>query len=165
MKLYETNFGIRFILSWNGSRIPFLKKNLKICEMEFVFRFRKVWNGFQIPFHKKKTWKLYETNSRICFILFWNGSCYPFRYFLAFFLQNGFPHPFLKLFSFFCSNPLSRSLNPSFPYFRDWNFDFSPHLLPKVPYPILNPLCYHYRHHYHRSFENFGFLILPCWLF
>ncbi|WVZ09035.1 hypothetical protein V8G54_022381 [Vigna mungo] len=31
-----------------------------------------------------------------------------------------------------CTNPLSQSLNPSFPYFRDWNFDFSPHLSPKI---------------------------------
>ncbi|XP_047182254.1 glycosyltransferase-like At2g41451 [Vigna umbellata] len=31
-----------------------------------------------------------------------------------------------------CSNPLSQSLNPSFPYFRDWNFDFSSHLSPKI---------------------------------
>ena len=34
-------------------------------------------------------------------------------------------------------NPLSQSYNPSFPYFRDWTFDFSSNLSPKVP--IINP--------------------------
>ncbi|KAK7396212.1 hypothetical protein VNO78_17052 [Psophocarpus tetragonolobus] len=31
-----------------------------------------------------------------------------------------------------CANPLSQSHNPSFPYFRDWNFDYSTHLSPKI---------------------------------
>jgi len=28
MKIYETDFGIRFILFWNGSQIPFRKKEI-----------------------------------------------------------------------------------------------------------------------------------------
>jgi len=32
MKIYETDFGIRFILFWNGSWIPFLEKNLKFVK-------------------------------------------------------------------------------------------------------------------------------------
>ncbi|XP_027350150.1 glycosyltransferase-like At2g41451 [Abrus precatorius] len=31
-----------------------------------------------------------------------------------------------------CSNLLSRSHSPSFPYFRDWSFDFTSHLTPKI---------------------------------
>ncbi|RDX67470.1 Glycosyltransferase-like KOBITO 1 [Mucuna pruriens] len=31
-----------------------------------------------------------------------------------------------------CTNPLAQSHNPSFPYFRDWNFDYSSHLSPKI---------------------------------
>ncbi|KAL2320708.1 hypothetical protein Fmac_029677 [Flemingia macrophylla] len=30
------------------------------------------------------------------------------------------------------SNPLARSLHPSFPYFRHWSFDYSSHLSPKI---------------------------------
>nr|KYP48002.1 hypothetical protein KK1_030361 [Cajanus cajan] len=31
-----------------------------------------------------------------------------------------------------CSHPLAQSHNPSFPYFRDWAFDYSSHLSPKI---------------------------------
>ena len=52
MKLYETNFGIRFILSETDHVFHFWKKKFKICETEFVIRFRKVWNGFRNLLHK-----------------------------------------------------------------------------------------------------------------
>jgi len=89
MKIYETDFGIRFILLWNGLRIPFLEQSLKFVkqnswsvlekyETDPKSRFIKkkhgnFWNRLWIPFLEKKIRK-YQMNFEIHFAFSWNGS-------------------------------------------------------------------------------------------
>jgi len=77
VKIYETDFGIRFILFWNGSRIPFLEKKLKFVKRNSWSVSEKYETDPKSRFIKK-TWKLMKRISR--FVSYFSETNHEFRF-------------------------------------------------------------------------------------
>jgi len=77
MKIYETDFGIRFILFWNGLRIPFREKSLKFMKWNSWFVSENYETDPKSRFIKK-TWKLLKRISRS--VLYFSETNHEFRF-------------------------------------------------------------------------------------